>query len=374
MRILILTCNTGEGHNSCAKAIKEIFDLRGDDCRIEDSLRFISKTASKIISEGHVFIYRHLPGLFRWGYRFAENHPHMYRPGSAVNAFISSGSRKLAQYIDEEKYDAVLCVHVFAGIMLTAAKKQCKQAFRTAFVATDYTCSPTAEQSDLDTYFIPNMALQQEFISYGIPAEKLVASGIPVRQMLFTNEMKEQAKALMGVDPSHTHLVVMCGSMGCGPIHKIAADISGKLSGNEEMTIVCGTNRRLFRRLKRKFAGISGVHIQGYIENISRLMDSADIYLTKPGGISVTEAKTKALPMVFVNAVAGCEEYNRRFFINMGGAVTGESISDLADKCVLALRDNTQRDCMRAALKTIGQENAAEFICDYITAVPAEEK
>ena len=38
------------------------------------------------------------------------------------------------------------------------------------------------------------------------------------------------------------------------------------------------------------------------------LMDSADLYLTKPGGISVTEAASMRLPMVFIDAVAGCEE------------------------------------------------------------------
>lgn len=41
MRVLILSCNTGEGHNSCAKALKEIFESKGHHCIIEDSLRFI---------------------------------------------------------------------------------------------------------------------------------------------------------------------------------------------------------------------------------------------------------------------------------------------------------------------------------------------
>lgn len=66
MRVLILSCNTGEGHNSCAKAIKEVFDAKGETCVIEDSLRFISEKTTRFISWGHVFVYRNIPWLFNW--------------------------------------------------------------------------------------------------------------------------------------------------------------------------------------------------------------------------------------------------------------------------------------------------------------------
>ena len=60
------------------------------------------------------------------------------------------------------------------------------------------------------------------------------------------------------------------------------------------------------------------------------LMDSADLYLTKPGGISVTEAASMRLPMVFIDAVSGCEEYNKDFFLRTGGAVTGQTPREIA--------------------------------------------
>ena len=43
------------------------------------------------------------------------------------------------------------------------------------------------------------------------------------------------------------------------------------------------------------------------------MMDSADLFLTKPGGISTTEAMVKGLPMVLVNVVGGCETPNLEF-------------------------------------------------------------
>ena len=49
MRTLILTCNTGEGHNSCASAIQEYYAMQDAPCVIEDALAFVSPGASRFI-------------------------------------------------------------------------------------------------------------------------------------------------------------------------------------------------------------------------------------------------------------------------------------------------------------------------------------
>ena len=366
MRILILSCNTGEGHNSCAKALKETFDSKGHYCIIEDALSFISQTTSKVMSKGHTFVYRHLPGLFRWGYRYAENHPGAYRKGSALRNYFCSGNQRLAEYIDSGDFDVVICAHVFCGVMLTDAKKLFKSDFYTAFVGTDYTCSPTTEASDLDVYFIPDDTLKKEFTDYGIPESKLVSSGIPVRQMFYENTDKKTAKTAEGVNAKHSHLLVMSGSMGCGPIDNLVFLIAKSLHEDEEITVVCGTNKRMQKKLSKRYRHSPNIHIKGYVTDISRLMDSADLYLTKPGGISVTEAKHKRLPMVCVDAVAGCEEYNRRFFVERGCAISGKSVIALSKQCLSLLRQSDKREEMEKNYDTIKQMNSAQYICDYL--------
>ena len=72
MRTLILSCNTGAGHNSCARAIQEVYQSRGETCDVIDALLFISKRASKFISNWHTRIYLHAPKFFSAGYEKAE--------------------------------------------------------------------------------------------------------------------------------------------------------------------------------------------------------------------------------------------------------------------------------------------------------------
>lgn len=366
MKVLILSCNTGEGHNSCAKALAESFTKQGITCDIADSLAFISPAMSKLLSKSHVFIYRYLPTLFNWGYHFSEKYDFLYRKGAPVYIFLSLGSKRLAQYINEGGYDVVICAHVFAGVTMTEAERFCTKKPLTAFLTTDYTCSPITEQSDLDMYFIPDDGVQPAFIARGVDANKLVSVGIPIRQSFYTQISKEDAKNVEGIDTSHKHLVVMCGSMGCGPIRKIVNRISGQLDEDMEMTVICGNNKKLYQQLSALQDADSKIHVRGYVDNISRLMDSADVYLTKPGGISVTEASVKKIPMVLVNAVGGCEEYNYNFFTDIGAAVSGNSLNEIIQECLQLMNQPDMQTRMCNACEEAISCNAADSIAEHL--------
>lgn len=103
---------------------------------------------------------------------------------------------------------------------------------------------------------------------------------------------------------------MMTGSMGCGPMEELTQLLANSLPTEYDVTVACSSNRQLLRRMERKFEDRPNIHVCGYIGNVSAMMDSADLFLTKPGGISTTEAMVKGLPMVLVNVVGGCETPN----------------------------------------------------------------
>ncbi len=345
MQTLILSCNTGEGHNACARAIKEYYDLVGQTCTIEDALSFVSEEISNLVAKGHVLIYRKLSPIFEWGYEYAQNHPQRFDADSLLYHFFARGAEDLHQHIVDEQYDNVICTHPFSALMLTEVCKRYKMNIHTAFVATDYTCCPGVNCSDLDLYFIPDPRLVDEFAGQGVPAEKILSSGIPVRQAFYNHLPKDKAKEAFGIDLAHRHIVVACGSMGCGPMEKLSQSICVHMGSDTELTIVCGTNEQLKHTMDEAHKGNSNVHIQGFVKDMPLLLDSADVYVTKPGGLSTTEAVGKHCPMVLVNAVGGCENYNLNHFLQTGKAVTGDSIEELVDACLQMLkRSDTDRD------------------------------
>ena len=362
MNTLILSCNTGQGHNSCAAAIREYYDQMGQPCAVEDALAFISGGFSAFISWGHSTVYRRLPWLFRLGYRYTERHPAVFRAHSPVYKLLTQGAGKLYSYLRDHSIDAVICAHPFAALMMTELFKQHPGCVASANLATDYVCHPGVQDTALDLYFIPDAALAPGFESPGIRPEQIIPSGLPVRQMFYTARPMAAARRLMGVPEEGKHLVLMCGSMGCGPMKRLAWQLTRQMGPEVTLTIVCGTNHRLHRRLTRRYRANRRVRVLGYVEDMSALMDSADLCLTKPGGISTTEAAVKALPMVLINAVSGCERYNLSYFTALGGAKTGAGVKALAQTALRLLSSPRELTQMRGCLSPVGERNAAEII------------
>ena len=365
-RILILSCNTGEGHNSCAKAIQEAFQEQGIACEIADALAFVSPRFSKFLSWGHVFVYRHAPHLFRLGYRYSEKHPSLFHRKSLLYWRFSLGSDSLASCIVDQGYDAVISTHVFASLILTEALKRHQLHLHTSFVATDYTSSPSMADSDLDCYFIPDPSLVPDFTVGHITPDRIISSGIPVRQEIYQHLDKAEARRRLGIPKDHKHLLVMCGSMGCGPIEGLIARIQKKLQPGCTVTVVCGTNEKLYRKLSGRYKDHPQIQIFAYRRDVSVLMDSADLYLTKPGGLSVTEAAVKNLPMVMIDAVAGCEEYNKNFFVKRGMGVTADYVHSLAHLCMDILTDDAALLRLQEAGRSMQRPNAPHLIRDSI--------
>ena len=341
-KVLILTCSTGQGHNSCAAAIEEYFKTRGVECDITDSMTFFSEGTAKFISWGHSFIYRHLPWLFKWGYSFTKRHKALLGENSPLCALLQRCSERLRDYIERGDFDTVICTHLFPAIAITGIQRNSPVDVLAAFVFTDYTAYPGTEALAMDRYFVPDEDNRKECLQLGLPEEKVTVTGIPVRQKFFAPIDKARAKQALRLDAGKAHLLVMCGSMGCGPIKQLLKEIALALHGEANVTVICGTNNRLFNQLRKKYEATPGVRVIGYTRFVSLYMDSADLFLTKPGGISVTEASAKALPMAFINAVAGCEQYNMDFFIRHGFAFTNTYVKELAESCVTALRGETQ--------------------------------
>lgn len=366
MKALVLTCNTGGGHNTAAASLKEAFMSAGCSCDIADALGFISKHVPKIMSSGHNWMYRHAPALFNFGYQFSEQHPYLFQEESGIYKFLTVGTEKMKAYIEENDYDVVICTHAFAALMVTGVIEDEGLEVKTGFVSTDYTCYPGIEESGLDWYFIPDESLEADYVEKGIPGERLISTGIPVSARFCHRESMETAKLRQGIDPAQKHLLIMGGSMGCGPIRDLAEELAKCLSEDTVMTVICGSNESLYRKLNQKLGENRRVRILGFTDQVAGLMDSADLYLTKAGGLSTTEALNKHLPLCLIDAIAGCEKYNADYFVSHGMAVTMENEEEPANFCIGLLRNDGSLSYMKAQMEKYSPGNAAKNIVDFI--------
>ncbi len=375
MKVLILSCNTGEGHNSCAAALEEECRNQNIPCDTEDALRFISPEVSRFISNWHVRIYRHAPGLFRVGYRAAEDHPAQFHEGSALYRYLTQGAEKLCGFIAGSGYDTVICTHTFAALMVSEVVKTHLPNLKTCFIATDYTCSPSVKDSSLDRYFIPASSLSGDFLGGGVTERAPACLRIPVRQMFRSSVRKEDAKRAFGIPRGSQAPCDDVRQHGLRPHHEHRAPHRARPAGRSRiLPSSAARTSSSTDRLQRRFYDAKNVHVRSYVKDMALLMDSADLYLTKPGGISVTEAASMRLPMVFIDAVAGCEEYNKDFFLRTGGAVTGRRPKrSRARACACSATKHTLEK-MGDALDAAVPHNAAANILSEMSEAEEEKE
>lgn len=363
MRIMMLSANTGEGHNSSAKAIMEVLQARGVECEIVDCLAFLSPGFSRFICDWHVRIYQHTPRVFDKGYRLMENtaNPDSFSP---ISELLSLGAGKLYGAITQKHYDGVVCVHPFAGVMITEVKKSWDLPIPTMLVATDYTCSPTVEQCDVDAFCVPHIGVQEEFTQAGIGTEKQFLCGIPVRQVFYEPAQRAQARAELGLPQEGTVVLVMCGSMGLGPIQSIAIKTLEQMPEDSVMVAVCARNEKL--REEMEAVDDDRLRVLGYIDNFPRYLEASDLLLTKPGGLSSTEAANKHIPMVFINMVGGCESRNFDLFLKNGYAVGSDDPEETVRIAIRMVWDQAGRARIQENLKRDFTVNTVAQIADKI--------
>ena len=339
MRVLILTCNTGGGHNAVAAALAESFRRLGVSSDTADGLSFISQKASRFVSKWHTRFYRRYPKLYKAGYMSAENDAESNDRDNPVYRYMARGARRLDRAIQDGGYDAVVCVHVIPAMMMTELRRQHETGPVFCFVATDYTCSPTVGGCTPDICVIPHEELAEEFVSCGIARETLLAAGIPVRAVFRERGDRAAARSELALPPEGRHIVLMSGSIGCGPMADIAAELEKRMERGDFASVLCGSNRQMLYALRRR--GFRRVEAVGFTDRVHRYMDSADVLVSKPGGISITEAGTRGTPLLLADMVGGCETRNQEFFHARGWAETCQP-EDMAD-AALALLDQPER-------------------------------
>ena len=370
MRILLLSCSIGEGHDSAAKAVIEVLEHRGVVAERHDALALLSPKLAKFIGNWHVRLYRYAPKLFDAGYKVAEYMTDEPDDPDFLYEALALGSQKLQRFLAEGNYDAVICTHVFAGMLMTEVRKVYKLKLPCFLVSTDYSCVPYTEQCDMNCYFIPSADLAAEYAAAGLPKERFIPTGIPIRRAFYTKEEKTAARTALNLPQEGLVVLMMGGSMGCGPLRKIAKKIRERMPEGGTVVTVCGRNERLYESLE----DLADAHFRvlGYTQEIPRYMDAADMIITKPGGLSSTEAANKHLPMVFIHTVGGCETYNFDFFLKKGYAVGSKNADEVLDLVSGLLQDPEQLDRMKRKLEQDFVCNGADLIASHTIAAAQE--
>lgn len=365
MKILILSCNTGEGHNSAAYAIHEALQGFGEQSEIVDALRFGGEKSSALVTSSFNSMIRKVPGAFGFVYKAGDifSSTKITSPVYYVNSLYA---KNLLEYVEKGLFNAVVCTHLFPMEALTYVRRKFRPSVKCYGVLTDYTCVPFFAETDLDGYFIPHEDLLSECVDKGVPEEKIACTGIPVAQKFIRRLQKTEARNHLVIPENFRMYMIMTGGIGCGQVLDLCGHILDHQGDGIVVCALCGRNDQMKEDIEKWYHNDSRVQALVFTEKVNIYMNATDVLLSKPGGITSTEAAVANVPLVHTMAIPGCETKNAAFFAERGMSLQAATLEEAARFADMLIRDNDLAQKMCAKQRENTDPQSAERIAAYV--------
>ncbi len=370
MKVLILTITAGQGHNQAANTLSDYLNKNpGVQAETLDAFEYINQGLKEIVSRGYLMSAKRLPKIYGKAYRMAEKRDS--DNGYIMRATSSMMAKKLIKFVEEYDADVIVCTHVFAAMLVTDIEKKFKRDIKTVGIVTDFTVHPYWEETDLDYYVTANEFLTNQAIKKGIDKAKVLPFGIPIDPKFANSCSKPQARVNLGIDDMRT-VLVMSGSMGYGKVARMVKQLDSS-DMDFQIISVCGSNQKLKKQID-KMKKRHKIYNYGFTEQVDLMMDAADCIVTKPGGITSSEALAKGLPMIIANPIPGQEDRNVEFLMNNGAAFKVSSTFPVDEAIYQMFTNETRFNQLRKIAEVLGKPQSTLDIVELVLKIGGYNK
>lgn len=367
-KILFLSASVGEGHTAAAQAVCNALESRLPDtrCEIVDSYRYASEVFHRVASNGYIGMVKVLPQLYRFIYDQAER-------ATQVSAFKKWLHRytalNLRQYVGRLAPDVVVCTHAFPCGVMSEYKREFPDAPAVVGIVTDFVVHPFWIHRNIDAYAVATSAMRQTLVARGVRPERVTVTGIPIDARFARRDDQRAVRRRLGLAPDQTTLLLMGGGVGIGPLEKAIAAID-RLAHPFQVVVVVGKNPTLERRLAEDAARFAHpVKVVGFVSNVFDYMEAADVLVSKPGGLTSSEALAAQLPLVMLRPLPGQEERNTRYLEAGGAGVRVQTTRELVHALHGLLSNPQELAAMRDRARRLARPAAAGEVADIIRAL-----
>lgn len=365
MRVLILSISTGQGHHATGQAIETQFQNMGIECETLDAYEYIEPLLSDLVSKGYLISTAYAKTLSSKVYDMAVKKKKPVRKYSVPKITNTVWARDLNHYIEDYQPDVIICTHVLSATLVNIMQERNWIKATTVGIVTDFTVHPLWEEArHIDYYVTPSELLEFQMKRKGLSEHKILPFGIPIKPEFSQRMEQKQARELLGIDTEKRTILLMSGSMGYGKIDESIEKLDA-LNLDFQVIVVCGNNKRMHHKVSA-LQTQKQFYIYGYVSNVDIMMDAADCIITKPGGITTSEAMAKGLPMIMINPIPGHEMRNAEFMMNNGLAMYATKSFPL-DEAVFSLFNYPEHMThIRKMIEVYGRRNSTQKLCTFL--------
>ncbi len=365
-RFLLMHITTSSGHHraSCAleRTLKQC-DPHAHTVNV-DAFQYASRFVRWAISRTYLSLIRHQPDV--WEYLY--DNPIVHRRVRYFRALLHRyQAAKLQQLLETVRPDAVVCTQAYPCGVVADFKKHHRLDIPLVGILTDHAPHLYWFHETVDVYVVPSEQVKQRFVMRGVDAAKVKVLGIPIDLPFLERSDPRATAQRFGLDLDEPIILIMGGGGGFGQIRDIVLNLD-ILPFPCQMVVLAGTNRSLLAWLQSHCFRHRVVPFH-FTDAVPQLMEIATLLVSKPGGMTSSEALAKRLPLVIVNPIPGQEAYNARYLLSQGTAVQASSAGTVR-QTVRDLLENPERlESMRARAAELARPTAAHDIATLLCAL-----
>jgi processive 1,2-diacylglycerol beta-glucosyltransferase len=373
VKILILSAATGGGHLRASHAIESYINENstGNEVAVVDALKSINYVLDKTVCEGYHFLATKTPKMFGQIYR-ATNEDSLL--SNLVSRFTSVYSYKLISLIREQNPDIIISTHPFATEMVSHLKGRKIVTVPLICLMTDYGPHRAWIGDHVDAYIVSNSDMIPEMQEMGVPKERIYPFGIPVGDVFFSKGDKPELLKKLGMDADIPTILIMAGSFGVTGIMKIYKEIV-KLPTDFQIIVITGRNQKLYEAFTPVVEhSPKKTKLVFFTNEVENYMHASDLIITKPGGLTVSEALACNIPLAVFDAIPGQEEDNANFLLTHDMAVKLEKGVDPGKTIHTLLEDSKRLEEMRSSCENFDASESSKNIFSLINELCEKNK
>jgi processive 1,2-diacylglycerol beta-glucosyltransferase len=326
MRILIIHTSAGSGHTRAAEAVfKELQSAKEHAVVFVDALDYTSAFYKAFYRDTYTFLISRIS--WAWGTLFAvADVPWLQGCVRGLRRLNNRmAGRRLEKYLTAEQFDVIISTHFFPNEVTAALKRGGRIRSTIISVITDYDVHRIWLAKGIDRYAVACEHTRDKLKSLGIGQERIAITGIPIDAKFSLSVDRSGLKKKLGLKEGVFTVLIATGSFGIGPIAQIARRLE-----DYQVLVICGRNARLFEQLQQDKNEL--LKIYGLVDNMDEIMAVADCMVTKPGGLSISEALARRLPLIFFHAIPGQESHNIRVLRKYGVGIEPRRIDEIVSE------------------------------------------
>ena len=364
-RILILSASVGAGHLRAAEAVELALRQTAPDAHVEnvDVLKLTNGLFRRLYGRAYLDLVNKAPHALGYFYdlmdqpsRSGKNRGDRFRL-----ALEKLNLRKLI-HLFEQPWDLAINTHFLPAEILASLRRDGRANLPQVTVTTDFETHRLWVNQPCDHYFTATEEGSQYLQHWGVPDGDITVTGIPIHPAFGAAGDRRVLRAKLGLDGRRPVVLQLAGGFGVGPIEKLyraLLDVPIPL----QVVAVAGRNDKV----KADLEGVAvpsrhTARVLGFTTEMHEWMRAADLVMSKPGGLTTSEALASGAVMVIVNPIPGQETRNSDFLLENGAAIKVNAAGVLAYKVAALLRDSERLARLRTNVARVARPQAAHDI------------